>query len=65
MSKNKPISDADFQRMKSTLNNAIHELVFVCQHIGDDDLECAQNALMTAQESIGGVAEDLAKFEES
>jgi hypothetical protein len=59
------IPDRDFEAIERTLNTTIHELVFCCQHAGDDNVEDAQNALMTAQGNLEEVAEILLRFANS
>ena len=56
------IADADFEGMQTTINATIHELVFVCKFIEDDQLEEAQNALMTAQGNLDELAQRLIAY---
>lgn len=65
MSRKERLSDAEFEALKSTINQTIHELVFACQHLDQDDLEDAQQCLMTAQGNLERVGEKLAEMEES
>jgi hypothetical protein len=53
------MKDSDLDLIRSSLNNAIHELVFAVQHADQGDLEDATNCLMTAQGTIDQVAELL------
>lgn len=50
------LTDAEAQEIERQLNTAIHEIVFACQHVQQDDLDDASNALMTAQGTIEEVA---------
>lgn len=56
------ISDSEFESMKVTLNSAIHELVFAVQHMDNDEVESAQDSLVTASMNIEEVANKLASF---
>jgi hypothetical protein len=56
------LSDADFAALKETINQTIHELVFVCSFLDDDEIESAQNAMMTAQGNLETVAERIANL---
>lgn len=55
------LTDQEYEAHKSSLNNAIHELVFACQHIEQADLDDAANCLMTAQGTIEQVAEAIVR----
>lgn len=57
------LTEAEFEAAKASLNNAIHELVFACQHLDQDDLEDAAQCLMTAQGTIEAVANKVAELE--
>jgi hypothetical protein len=57
------LTDAEIEEMKASLNNAIHELVFACQHLDQDDMEDASVCLMTAQGTIETVANRVVKAE--
>lgn len=57
------LTDDQFEAIKASLNNAIHELVFAVQHASDDNLEDAATCLVTAQSTIEGVAEQLVATE--
>jgi len=58
------VKDTDYERMKSSLNSAIHELVFACQHLENDEVGDAAQCLMTAQGTTDLVAQAVAKLEE-
>lgn len=62
MSKPAPVTDAQFEGLKTRLNDTIHELVFACQFLDDDQLEDAANALMTAQGTVEECAEEVANL---
>ena len=51
--------------MKRLIDSTIHELVFACHYAEDDEIESAQNALMTAQGNLERVAEDLLKHDDA
>jgi hypothetical protein len=53
------LTEVEIEAMKASLNNAIHELVFACQHMDQDDMEDAAVCLMTAQGTIESVANQL------
>jgi hypothetical protein len=57
------IPDSEFERLKATLNETIHELVFAVKFMEDDQIEEAQNALLTASSNVNTVAEELLKYE--
>jgi DNA-binding MurR/RpiR family transcriptional regulator len=57
------VSDAKLESFKASLNASIHELVFACQHLDQDDLEDAANCLMTAQATIESVAGEIVTLE--
>ncbi len=58
------ISDKEFEAMKALINTTIHELVFACHHMEDDEIESAQDALITAQGNLATVETQLATFAE-
>ena len=53
------LTDREFEDIKRLINATIHELVMACHHAEEDQLEEAQNALMTAQGNLDRVAEGL------
>jgi hypothetical protein len=53
------LTEAEIEAIRASLNNAIHELVFACQHLDQDDMEDASVCLMTAQGTIESVANQL------
>lgn len=55
------LSDKNFETLERLINSTIHELVFVCQFAGDDDIDSALNALMTAQGNLEQIAEEMLK----
>lgn len=59
----KPLTDAEYEWQKSRLNSAIHELVFACQHLAQDDLDDALTCLVTAGSTIEAVADEVAEKE--
>lgn len=59
------IPDADFETMKSSINQTIHELVFVSHHLENDAPESAAQCLMTAQSNLEDLANKIAPFEEA
>lgn len=60
---NMSLTDEQIERLRSSLNNAIHELVFACQHIDQGDIEDAEQCLTTAQGTIEQVGESLVRAE--
>ncbi len=54
------LTDEEFQSLRESINNAIHELVFAAKHLEEDQIEDAANCLMTAQGTIESVAEQVA-----
>ncbi len=52
-------TDAECAEIVRLANLAIHEVVFTGQHIEDDQIEEAQQALMTAQSNLCWVEEKL------
>lgn len=58
-----PLSDAEFEAIKTRLNDTIHELVFAMQHLDQDDLDDALTCLTTAQGTIEAVSEEIAQKE--
>lgn len=59
----KPLTDAEFEAFKGRLNSAIHELVFACQHLDQDDLDDALTCMVTAGSTIEAVANEVAELE--
>ena len=59
------MTDKEFESMKRLIDSTIHELVFACHYAEDDEIESAQNALMTAQGNLERVAEDLLKHDDA
>lgn len=57
------LSDAEFESLKSSLNQAIHELVFAVQHLEFDEFDDASQCLVTAQGTIETVAERVVELE--
>ncbi len=57
------LSDEKFEALKTTLNQTIHELVFVAHHLDEDNLDSAQDCLVTSQANLETVAEELAALE--
>ena len=57
------VSDAKYEAIKARLNAAIHELVFACQHLEQDEPDDAAVCLMTAQGTIESVSEELVGLE--
>jgi len=53
------LSDQKFEELKGRLNNAIHEIVFACQLLEDNQIDEAVTCLVTAQGTIDGVAEEM------
>ena len=53
------LSDKQFETLKSSINTTIHELVMACHHAEEDDIESAQNCLMTCQGNLEEVAAKL------
>jgi hypothetical protein len=53
------LTEAEINEIRASLNNAIHELVFACQHLDQDDMEDAAVCLMTDQGTIESVANQL------
>jgi hypothetical protein len=58
-----PISDQKFEELKAVINTTIHELVAVCSHMEDNEIEDACQCLMTCQGNLDRVAEELVKHE--
>lgn len=56
----KKIPDAKFEELKASMNAAIHEVVFACAHLEQDELDDAAQGLMTAQDTLDRVAEAIA-----
>jgi len=59
------LSDAKFEELKGRLNNAIHEIVFACHHLEDDQLDDAATCLVTAQATVENVAEEVVAIEKA
>jgi hypothetical protein len=57
------VPDAKFEALKGRLNSAIHELVFACQHLEQNDLDDAANCLMTAHGTIESVNLEIVVLE--
>lgn len=57
------LSEPEYEEIKASLNNAIHEIVFAVQHAGDDNFEDAAACLLTVQMTIDRVAEKLVEVE--
>jgi hypothetical protein len=53
------LTDEQFEAIKTSLNQAIHELVFAVHHAEEDRLDDAATCLVTAQGTIESVAEQL------
>lgn len=56
------LTDGKYEELKSSLNNAIHEIVFTCQHMEDEHFEDAAQSLMTAQDTLDRVGEEIVKL---
>ena len=56
------MTDADFEELKTSLNNAIHEIVFACANAENNELSDAAQCLITAQATIESVAEKLVEL---
>lgn len=59
----KTLSDTEYEAVRASLDNAIHELVHACRHLEEDDAESAAQALMTAQGTIEEVANQVAALQ--
>ena len=57
------ISDAKYEELKARLNNAIHEIVFACHHLEDDQLDDTATCLCMAQHTICNVADEIVALE--
>ena len=53
------LTDAQIEAFKATINNTIHELVFASHFLEEDDLEGAQNALMTVAGNVERVSNEV------
>ena len=53
-------TDNEVDELERQANRAIHEIVFACHHVGEEDYESAANALLTAQDLLDRVAEKVA-----
>ena len=53
------LSDQDFTAIKETINTTIHELVMACHHAENDEIDEAQNCLMTCHGNLENVAQEL------
>jgi predicted RecB family endonuclease len=53
------LSDQQFEAVKESINNTIHELVMACHHAEEDEIESAQECLMTCQGNLETVAAAL------
>jgi hypothetical protein len=53
------LTDAQFEALQASLNTAIHEIVFACQHACDDEFDDACTCLVTAQGTMDRVADAL------
>lgn len=56
------LTDQEFEALKASLNNAIHEIVVTCQHLENDHFAQAAQALMTAQDTLDRVADEIVKI---
>jgi len=54
-----PINDKAFEAMKELINTTIHELVFLSQHLEDDQVDQAQDVLVTAQGNLERLSEQV------
>lgn len=59
------LTDAQFEDIQRRLNTAIHEIVYACKHAEDDNLDDACTALVTAQETLSAVNEEICRVEGS
>jgi len=53
------LTDAEFEAIKASLNNAIHEIVFAVKHAEDDNLDDAATCQVTAQDTISRIADQI------
>lgn len=55
------ISDKQAKNIERLINASIHELVFLNHHIGDDDINSAEETLTTVAQNLQTIEETLAK----
>lgn len=58
----KTLTDQQFEEYKRRLYSAVQEICVSIEHLEHDDLEDANNCLMTAQATVEAVNEELAKM---
>lgn len=56
------IPDKKLEELKELINTTIHELVFAVQLAEDNEIDSAQNAIMTPQGNLERVAHELVPF---